>query len=75
MDRALVEFEIMNTVCSLADALTVVAEARPTVNLRDGTLHQVTLVAHQFVARAICHRLDASTESTTRVTTLLHIRS
>ena len=63
MDRALVKFEIVDPICSLADALTVIAETRSTVDLRDGSLHQVTLVPHQLVARAICHGLNSSAES------------
>ena len=55
MDRALVKFEIVDAIGRLTDALTVIAEAGPTVNLRDGPLHQVTLIAHELVARAIRH--------------------
>ena len=74
MDRALVEFEIVDAIRRLTDALTVIAEAGSTVDLRDGPLHQVTLVAHQLVARAIRHRLHPRTESTTAcVATLLQI--
>ena len=76
VDRALVEFEIMDAIGRLTDALTVIAEAGSTVDLRDGPLHQVTLVAHQLVAGAIRHRLHPRTESTTAcVATLLQIRS
>ena len=55
MDRPLVELEIVNAVRCLADALAVVAEAGATVDLRDCALHQVALVAHELVARAISH--------------------
>ena len=76
VDRALVEFEIMDAIGRLTDALTVIAEAGSTVDLRDGPLHQVTLVAHQLVAGAIRHRLHPRTESSAAcVTTLLQIRS
>ena len=50
VDRALVEFEIVDAIRRLTDALTVIAEAGSTVYLRNGPLHQVTLVAHQLVA-------------------------
>ena len=74
MDRALVEFEIVDAIRRLTDALTVIAEAGSTVDLRDGPLHQVTLIAHQLVTRAIRHRLHPRTESTTAcVATLLQI--
>ena len=76
MNRALVEFEIVDAIGRLTDALTVIAEARSTVDLRDGPLHQVTLVPHQLVAGAVRHRLHTRSESTTaRVATLLQIRS
>ena len=76
VDRALVKFEIVDAIRRLTDALTVIAEAGSAVDLRDGPLHQVTLVAHQLVAGAIRHRLHPRTESTTAcVATLLQIRS
>ena len=63
MDRALVKFEIVDPICSLSDALTVITETRSTVDLRDGSLHQVTLVPHQLIAGAIRHGLNSSAES------------
>ena len=74
MNRTLVEFEIVDAIGRLTDALTVIAESGSAINLRDGPLHQVTLVAHKLVARAICHRLHPRTKSTTAyVTALLQV--
>lgn len=70
MDGPLVEFEIVNAIGCLTDALTVIAEAGAAVDLRDGTLHEVTLIgAHQLASRAISHGGDSSAEGgRTRVT-------
>ena len=50
VDRALIKLEVMNAIRGLADALTIIAEARSTVNLRYGSLHQMTLTSHEFTA-------------------------
>ena len=76
MDRPLVKLEIVNAIRCLADTLAIVAETWPTVNLWDCSLHQMTLIAHEFISRAICHRLYSCTKSASRrrwVPTLLHI--
>ena len=62
MDSPLVELEIVDAVRRLTDALAVVAECGAAVNLRDGTLHQVALIAHELVARAISHRRYSGAE-------------
>ena len=73
MNGPLVEFEIVDSVGRLSNTLTVVSEARTAVNLRDGPLHEVTLVAHKLAARAITsHGGDSSAEGSS---VLLHTRS
>ena len=50
VNGTLVKFEIVNPVSSLPNALTVITEARATINLRDSSLHEVTLTADKLAS-------------------------
>lgn len=72
VDRPLVEFEIVNPVSCLANTLAVITEARTTINLRDGSLHEVTLTTHELASWTVSHRGYSCTKCSS---VLLHIRS
>ena len=72
VNGTLVKFEIVNPVSSLPNALTIITEARATINLRDSSLHEVTLTAYELASWTISHWGYSGTEC---ASILLRIRS
>lgn len=71
MNRALIEFEIMNSSGRRSYSLAIIEGA--TVHLRYGSLHKMTLVAHQIICRTIWNRWDSCTKGSTNIVLLVQI--
>ena len=71
MNRALIEFEIVNPIGRRSYSLAIIEGA--TVHLRYGSLHEMTLVSHQIICRAIWNRWDSCTKGRTTIVLLVQI--